>query len=223
MKFVHGCERFARVASGHIFRRKGRCFEVMTVMMRKRFVAVIVALAVFGCCSSISVQAQAIESCTQYAVLSKMGCFYNWGPFEFSTMVPNAVCCPTATIGLGESCLAAKSSCPPPPDAASETCVACNEAAKAGTPNVSRPIDLATGNTFIIETDISVPGLGGGLSLTRTWNSLLPRAQNSYPFMFGSRWRSTYEERLVLQSPDFFLKYLRSDGSVWSYGVASIG
>lgn len=37
-----------------------------------------------------------------------------------------------------------------------------------------RPIDLATGNTYIEESDLRIPGLGGGLALSRTWNSQTP-------------------------------------------------
>jgi len=199
----------------------------MIVMMRKRFVAVIAALAVFGCCSGVNVQAQT-DSCTQYFALQKAhpACLDGWPPLDFAHLPPTAVCCNPGGIPFGDSCLAATSSCGPPPNAAKETCLSCNQTGNdpmPRTPEVSAPINLATGNTFIIETDISVPGLGGGLSLTRTWNSLLPDAQNSYPFMFGLKWRSNFEERLVLNTPDFFLKYLRNDGSVWSYGVASEG
>jgi len=180
-----------------------------------------VALAVWGCCLSVNVQAQTY-SCAQFFSLqnSRPACLFAWPPLDFAHVAPTAVCCNPAGSPFGETCIAPAASCGAPPNAARETCVACN---RGLTPKASHPIDLATGNTYIVQTDISVPGLGGGLSLSRTWNSLLPDAQNSYPFMFGSRWRSNFEERLVLNSPDFFLKYLRSDGSVWSYGLASIG
>jgi len=160
-------------------------------------------------------------SCSQFFALqaSRPSCLASWPPLDFSTVVPTAVCCNPGGSPFGETCIAPSASCAPP-NAARETCIACN---RRRTVTASEPIDLATGNTFIVQTDVSVPGLGGGLALTRTWNSLLPDMQSSYPFMFGSRWRSTYEERLVLNSPDAYLKYLRSDGSVWSYGVASAG
>jgi len=35
--------------------------------------------------------------------------------------------------------------------------------------------------------------------------------------MFGSNWRSTYEERVFL-GHDNYMKYLRADGSFWSFG-----
>jgi YD repeat-containing protein len=80
------------------------------------------------------------------------------------------------------------------------------------------PIDLATGNTFIEETDLKLPGLGGGLSLVRTWNSTLPSYQVG---LFGPNWRSSYEERVFvdgLVGQIFMLKYARGDGDIWSFG-----
>jgi YD repeat-containing protein len=78
-----------------------------------------------------------------------------------------------------------------------------------------------TGNTFIRETDLSVPGLSGGLSLTRVWNSNWPSTQSAFQVgIFGPNWRSTYEERVFVGS-DGYLKYARGDGSFWSFGWTS--
>jgi hypothetical protein len=49
---------------------------------------------------------------------------------------------------------------------------ACPPAAAAG-----HPISLASGNTFIVQTDIKVPGLSSGLKLVRIWNSMHPLAR----------------------------------------------
>jgi YD repeat-containing protein len=127
------------------------------------------------------------------------------------------MCCNPSGVPFNESCMWGNNKCAPP-NAAGETCLSCS---LGKTVQVSVPIDLATGNTYITQTDISIPGLGGGLRLARTWNSLLPAIQNSAPSMFGPGWRSTYEERLIFHSSDIYLKYARSDGSVWSFGVAS--
>jgi hypothetical protein len=59
------------------------------------------------------------------------------------------------------------------------------------------PINLTTGDVWISKNDYSVPGLAGGLSVTRTWNSLWN--QSNPPFeagMFGRGWTSDFEERL---------------------------
>jgi YD repeat-containing protein len=80
--------------------------------------------------------------------------------------------------------------------------------------NASDPISLQTGNVSITQTDIRLPGLGGGLTLTRSWNSKLPATG-----MFGYYWRSTYEERVdVNQSGGMNnVQYHRGDGSFWTF------
>lgn len=108
---------------------------------------------------------------------------------------------------------------------ADETCPKCAAAAAAAAaaanPVAGAPISLSNGNTFIEQMDIHVPGLGGGLTLTRTWNSKWPASQTgSRVGIFGPNWRSTYEERVFLGS-DTTLKYSRSEGSFWSYGFDS--
>jgi YD repeat-containing protein len=64
---------------------------------------------------------------------------------------------------------------------------------------------------FIQETDVHLPGLGGGLTLTRTWNSLSTRSG-----MFGANWLSNFEERIDVGG-DGYVRYLRGDGSVWVF------
>lgn len=107
----------------------------------------------------------------------------------------------------------------PPADAAPEACPWCQEQ----TGQASNPINLATGNTYIKQTDLRIPGLGGGLSIVRTWNSLWPATQTaSQVGLFGPNWRSTYEERVFVGS-DNYIKYARSDGSFWSFGYSGGG
>jgi YD repeat-containing protein len=98
-------------------------------------------------------------------------------------------------------------SCPPTPPCH------CNTA--------TNPIALATGETFIDETDIKIPGLGGGLSLARTWNSTWSPSLSSFQTgIFGPNWRSTYEQRIVFAT-DNYLKLIREDTTSWSFGVVS--
>ena len=105
-----------------------------------------------------------------------------------------------------------KAACPVP-NGKTETCPRC--------PSGGQPISLATGNTFIDQTDLKIPGLGGGLSLARTWNSAWPASQSTFQVgIFGPNWRSTYEER-ILMGLDNYIKYSRSDGSFWSFGLGS--
>jgi YD repeat-containing protein len=99
-----------------------------------------------------------------------------------------------------------------PADSPSETCPCANESA-------SNPISLATGDTYIIQNDIQLPGLSGGLRLVRTWNSLWPATQSALQIgLYGPNWRSSFEERIFVGG-DQYIKYGRADGSFWSFGV----
>lgn len=98
------------------------------------------------------------------------------------------------------------------PDAApKEVCITCVTA--------GAPISLESGNTFFQHTDIKQqPGLGNGIGLYRKWNSTWPSTQSeSSVGIFGSNWRSPYEERIFLGS-DSYWKYSRADGGYWSFG-----
>jgi len=80
------------------------------------------------------------------------------------------------------------------------------------------PISFADGNTYIEENDVRLPGLSGGLMVSRRWNSIWPVSESAYQIgLFGPNWRSTYEERVSVGS-DHYLKYGRNDGSFWSFG-----
>lgn len=79
------------------------------------------------------------------------------------------------------------------------------------------PINLATGDTFIEQMDVRIPGIGGGLELTRTWNSKWPVDGGLQDGSFGLQWRNTYEERVFVGS-DGYIKYSKGDGGLWSFG-----
>jgi YD repeat-containing protein len=180
--------------------------------MNKVLVCGLVSAALF-CVQSDRAAAQA-NSCQLISQLSITGCLFvfNWNNLPTPNPVPLVACNELAPFS-GQY-FTAKYTCGPPPAA----CTSCPQP-----PVVGQPINLATGNTYITESDVSIPGLGGGLQLSRRWNSLLPAIQQSLSPMFGSNWRSTYEERLIFNSSDMYLKYARSDGSVWSFGLSSVG
>ena len=91
------------------------------------------------------------------------------------------------------------------------------------TPKAGSPVYLTTGDVYITQTDVSIPGLAGGLTLRRTWNSLWPYNEAPYSVgIFGPYWRSTYEERVFMGS-DNFLKYSHGDGGFWSFGINASG
>ncbi len=99
--------------------------------------------------------------------------------------------------------------CSPPP------CIPCGFGRTPG-PVGGSPIAMAGGDTFIKDTDITIPGLGGGLQLQRTWNSILQTG--GLGGMFGSNWISTYEETLGV-GPYGYVQYVRSDGSIIPYAL----
>jgi YD repeat-containing protein len=142
---------------------------------------------------------------------------YSWDDLP-SNLPKGTVCCtPPGGAMFNTYCNVPTKACKV---SAKETCLSCNQGKTA---QAASPIDLATGNTYISQLDINIPGLGGGLSLARTWNSLLPVTWTAYLGMFGINWRSNYEERLVYSGPDGYLKYARGDGSVWTFGVSTVG
>jgi YD repeat-containing protein len=167
----------------------------------KKSVAILLLLVVLQC--GLGGTAIASNSCQGTTVVSFSGFVpvgwncVGWGYFVFLSICtfPNPTCAPAAAAG--------------------ETCPTC--------PHASNPISLATGNTYIEQTDVRIPGLSNGLTLVRTWNSQWPSSQMaSQVGSFGPNWRSTYEERVFLGS-DGYMRYARGDGSFWSFGVGGPG
>jgi len=85
------------------------------------------------------------------------------------------------------------------------------------------PINVTNGNTWIPQTDYSIPGLGGGLQLARTWNSLWTLTNPPETSgVFGHSWRSNFEERIqVLTGGE--VKYWKGDGSPLFYQYSGTG
>ena len=79
------------------------------------------------------------------------------------------------------------------------------------------PINLTTGNVWISENDYSTPGLSGGLSVTRTWNSLWNHTNPPFEAgMFGRGWTSSYEERLQTLNNSYVV-YWNGSGNTWVF------
>ena len=107
---------------------------------------------------------------------------------------------------------------PPPNDpGAGGRCLHCEQ---NGGPMGAQPINFANGNTWITQQDYFMPGLAGGLTLTRTWNSLWPlTSPPEQSGIFGDSWRSSFEERI--QTLTSQVKYWRGDGSALFYNYNS--
>ena len=177
----------------------------------------LIALSILVCGSGMKVSAQVPGSCWHY--ITGITLPFN-GAYDCIYAGLGGGGVPTYNCKLwdpGPNCL--------PAAAPGETCPTCGGAGGSSPgsspgssrPSAGSPISLVTGNTFIDETDLRIPGLSGGLSLTRRWNSLWPSSQTSLQTgLFGPNWRSTYEERIFMGS-DNYVKYSRSDGSFWSF------
>jgi YD repeat-containing protein len=120
----------------------------------------------------------------------------------------------TQEISILDRCNVMNPQCPPAASPSETHCPFCPTA------TAGNPISLADGNTYIKETDLKLPGLGGGLTLARTWNSLWPSTQTAFQVgLFGPNWRSSFEERVFVGS-DNYIKYARGDGTFWSFGYS---
>lgn len=177
----------------------------------KRMLVAVFVLAVCLFVLSVHVWAQAPAGC----IMQIQFCGLCGDP-----PIPGATC--FVEITYISICIVPSPACAPAA-AHEEACTTgCNSArsAQTSTPVAGRPINLGTGNTYIGQSDLKIPGLGGGLRLVRTWNSKWPSGESAFQVgMFGPNWRSTYEERVFLGS-DNYMKYSRSDGSFWSFGYA---
>ncbi len=174
--------------------------------MAKGIVVLLLCFLVFGCVFNTNAQAQA-NSCTRSIII---GPWCTPSCMQFAP--PTTVCDDPCEFFCG--CTYKTDACAPPAAPQETGCKYCT---------AGRPIDLATGDTYISQTDIGLPGLGGGLSLTRTWNSIWPPTQTgAIPFMFGPNWTSTYQERVFIGG-DGYVKYAQSDGAFWSFGATTTG
>jgi YD repeat-containing protein len=169
--------------------------------MRKRHLTLVFVLGVLCCVFSPGASAQAPDNC--FATNT-------WG---FPLAIPTGWAYYGGYPGtLTYVIWAWKGGCPSP-GAGDEVCLSCQLAA------AGKPINLTTGNTYIQENDVRIPGLSGGLSLVRSWNSKWPATQSALQVgLFGPNWRSTYEEQVFVGS-DSYIKYARGDGSFWSFGT----
>jgi YD repeat-containing protein len=169
----------------------------------KRVFTVLLVCFVLQCSLGGAALAQSGNSCLSTITISFSGLIpkgwncVGWGYFVFLSIctLTNPNCAPAV--------------------AKNETCPNC--------PHAGNPISLGTGNTYIVQSDIRIPGLSNGLTLDRQWNSEWPASQSAYQTgVFGPNWRSTYEERVFLGS-DGYMRYARGDGSFWSFAVGGPG
>jgi hypothetical protein len=71
---------------------------------------------------------------------------------------------------------------------------------------VAKPINVTNGNMYLQQTDYRLPGFGGGLEITRTFNSKMQRAG-----LFGFGWSSFLDESINAHDTNF-LRLNLADG-----------
>jgi RHS repeat-associated protein len=80
-------------------------------------------------------------------------------------------------------------------------------------PNVAAPVNVTTGNVWFDQTDVAIPGIGAGLRLVRSYNSVL--ASRNVVGTFGRGWTHSYEQSLTFPSATI-IKMRSGDGApVW--------
>src|SRR5260221_7639416 len=112
----------------------------------KKSIAILLLCVVLQCSLCGAAMAQSGNSCQSSFVVSFSGLIptgwncVGWGYFVFLSIctVPNTKCAPAAAGGEGHDC---------------------------PTPTASNPTCLTTGDTYIEETDLRIPGLSNGLTL----------------------------------------------------------
>jgi RHS repeat-associated protein len=84
------------------------------------------------------------------------------------------------------------------------------------------PINFTNGDVWIEDTDYSIPGLGGGINVSRTWNSLWTGTSPIQQVgMFGDSVISSFEERLQMLTGGS-VRYWRANGDIWVFSYSTL-
>ncbi len=75
-----------------------------------------------------------------------------------------------------------------------------------------KPVNCATGNESVSQTDLSAAGRGVGLNLARTYNAQAAVNQGT-PGSFGYGWSASYSDHLVLNSTEKRIEVVQANGS----------
>jgi RHS repeat-associated protein len=77
--------------------------------------------------------------------------------------------------------------------------------------SVGEPINVTNGNTYLQQTDYSLPGAGPATNITRTYNSVFQRSG-----LFGKGWSTDYDEALQIYTSTF-VRWFRADGQATNF------
>ena len=84
--------------------------------------------------------------------------------------------------------------------------VCSNCSSQGGAMSVGSPINVTTGNMYLQQSDYSLPSVGPGLGITRTFNS-----DSSQIGLFGRGWSTAYDESISIYD-DSLLRFKQADG-----------
>jgi len=79
-----------------------------------------------------------------------------------------------------------------------------------------KPVNCATGNESVAQTDLSVGGLGVSLTLTRTYNAQAAVTQSS-PGLFGFGWSASFTDHLSINAEAKTVTVVQANGSTVLY------
>ncbi|MGC2372388.1 MAG: RHS repeat-associated core domain-containing protein [Solirubrobacteraceae bacterium] len=79
-----------------------------------------------------------------------------------------------------------------------------------------KPVNCATGNESLSQTDVAVGGRGLGLGVTRTYNAQAAPGE-SKPAPFGYGWSALYAAHLVINAPAKLITVVQSNGSTVTF------
>jgi len=81
---------------------------------------------------------------------------------------------------------------------------------------VGKPVNCATGNESLTQTDVAIGGRGLGLGVTRTYNAQAAPGE-SKPGPFGYGWSALYAAHLVFNAPAKLITVVQSNGSTVTF------
>jgi RHS repeat-associated protein len=80
------------------------------------------------------------------------------------------------------------------------------------------PVNCATGNQFEVQSDLSISGRGGGMSLVRTYNSQAAAQGATGPFGYG--WSSSYSDHLAIDQAAGTAIVAQANGSTAPFTIS---
>src|SRR6185437_3796062 len=113
----------------------------------------------FAVCCAFASSANAQDQCPAFKALIAANrnnpCMWEWAwdSLPVTNGPSNMLCCNLTNDLFGDMCIAPRQSCKLPSNVANDTCPTCSKQLPINPPEVGSPINLATGNTYIGQSD----------------------------------------------------------------------